>query len=770
MTKARIPAETKASQIPFPTMKDWHAVLALVLLVGIYFRDIIFQKFFLWEDFLYQFYPFRHFAAVSMAHGEIPLWNPYTFNGTPFQADIQSALFYLPNVLLTLFVSGDRLHFYWVELLTITHYALAGICMYYLARSFEIERIFALFSGIVFTFSGFMVTHAIHEVIICQVAWFPLVLLLFRKALLQRSLLHTILGGVVLGHALLAGFPQLTLYFCFFLLMFFLMEFVVAVRDEGFKPALSMILPAAGTIVFALALTGIQLLPTLELAPISQRAEISYAKSQEGALAVKQLITILVPKFFGSTHAQGSDYWGPGVYWAYWETCLYAGVVALAAMAFSFLLLRKNRYVAFFFGTILFALSFAVGDHFVLQKLFFYYVPGFDKFRNPGRMSLFFTMSIALLSGFGFQNLFRLGINETRKVVRVLAFLIAGGAIVLLIAYQGFLQPTENRAAFEQVHPLAVAETKAAAVLLAAACAVLYLSYKRKLTATIGVMLLLALQFADMHMFGFDQNNGTLSPEEYYSRTADLVSMLKSDGQKEYFRVNTRQGSAMLLDRNQGMIDRISLLEGYTPLSLQRVYPPARNWSGVCDLLNAKYRIVVDQQQRSMELGMSSTYVPRAFMVYEAAILADNGKISSFMTSDTFDPRKAVVLEEDPNFTADTAGMSGKWSANITSYGLNSLSLTVTTPVNGYLVLSEVYYPGWNAYVDGAVRKIYRADWNLRAIPVEAGNHKVDVKFEPESYHRGAMISLATVGLSAIGIVYSVMKRRKHPKPTPTAA
>src|SRR2546428_8142779 len=129
-------------------LKDWHAVLALTLMVTIFFRDILLQKAFFWEDFIYQYYPFRNFAAVSLKDGQLPLWNPYTFNGMPFQADIQTALFYVPNLLLTFFVSSGRLHFFWVELFIILHYIVAGVTMYYCAKSFGMQRPFALFSGL----------------------------------------------------------------------------------------------------------------------------------------------------------------------------------------------------------------------------------------------------------------------------------------------------------------------------------------------------------------------------------------------------------------------------------------------------------------------------------------------------------------------------------------------------------------------------------------------------------------------------------------------
>ena len=201
-----------------PDLKDWHAILCIFLLVAVFFRNILLEKAFFWEDFIYQYYPFRNFAAVSLSNGDLPLWNPYTFNGMPFQADIQTALFYIPNLLLTFFVSAGRLQFFWLEVVIILHYVIAGICMYYLARDLGVQRIFALFGGLVYALSGFMIMQVIHETFICQVAWVPLVVLLFRRSLLRKSIGYMIGAALVLGHGVLAGSPQFTLYI--FMLLF----------------------------------------------------------------------------------------------------------------------------------------------------------------------------------------------------------------------------------------------------------------------------------------------------------------------------------------------------------------------------------------------------------------------------------------------------------------------------------------------------------------------------------------------------------------------
>ncbi|HLF13700.1 MAG TPA: hypothetical protein VI932_02265, partial [Bacteroidota bacterium] len=323
---------------------EWQAHVLIGVLVLLFFRDILLRTSFFWEDFLYQYYAFRSFAATSLAGGELPLWNPYTFSGMPFQADIQSAIFYVPNLLLTLFAGGGRLDYWWVEVSIVLHFALAGSGMYFLGRSFGLERWYALFSALAYCFSGFMVGHLIHQGFIYQAAWFPLVFLTFRKALLGKSLSYAIVCGLLLGHSLLAGAPQITLYIVLFLFLYFLFELVSRLVSEGLKAALRVAVLAAVPIVLAVLVTAVQLLPTAELAPLSQRAEITYEKAAEGSFGITQFITFAVPKYFGASGAQGSGYQGPGEYWQYWETAGYIGVAALVFAVIAVFALRKNPF------------------------------------------------------------------------------------------------------------------------------------------------------------------------------------------------------------------------------------------------------------------------------------------------------------------------------------------------------------------------------------------------------------------------------------------
>jgi hypothetical protein len=287
---------------------------------------------------------------------------------------------------------------------------------------------------------------------------------LFHKALKEKSLRPMLIGGLILGHAVLAGYPQMSLYVYLFLLFFFLFELAGSWSANGWKGSARISTKAAGFIVIAFAVTAIQLLPTIELAPQSQRAEITYQKSQEGVLSPAQLVTLVIPKFFGQSSAQGNTYWGPGVYWAYWETCFYIGIGALVCTCLALFLIRRNRYVAFFFGITLFSLIFALGENFFIHKLFFYYMPGFDKFRNPGRISLLFSISAALLSGFGLQYLVQSGSAEFKKIRNILVGVALCGAVLTFAAYQGFLQPANNARGYEEISQVVTSESKMALI------------------------------------------------------------------------------------------------------------------------------------------------------------------------------------------------------------------------------------------------------------------------------------------------------------------
>ncbi len=743
---------------------DLQCIAILVVLVAIFFYRILSGQSYFWEDFIYQNYPFRSFAATSLAIGQMPLWNPYTFNGMPFLADIQTTVLYIPCLLLTLFVHNGSLNFYWLELLIILHFVLAGVGMFYLAQSFNIKKIPALFAGAAYMLSGYMIVHTIHQQNVTLVAWYPLIFLFFRKALSEQRWLYVFVCGLVLGHSILAGYPQLSLYLYFFLFLYFLFELLTTYRRKKIlsRPALTIMAKAASIIAISVALAMIQLLPTFELSDLSQRAQITFQKASEGSLAWSQLATFFLPKMFGTAGAGGFEYFGPGQYFYYWETCVYLGILPLLLTVLSIFLFKKNKYVAFFLGVAIFSLLFALGDNFFVSKMFYDFVPGFSKFRIPARMGIILTFSTSLLSASSLQYfMYEEKTRRERLMMRNVLIAVAGIGILLYgVALSGGFSTSIVNASFEQVKELVAKGIHPSFFILLLSTAALYHLIVKGSSIRLAGIGVVVLFFVDMFVFGGDQNNGTVNPSEYFKRRSDLVQFFKKDGEKELFRVNTRNPQGILpgWDRNQGMVDRIFMLEGYTPLALQRAYAPLATPDRMYDLLNVKYKTVTDPQTGNLSLVKHPTGLARVFFLYNVRVAKTEEELLHLIQSPEFDYRTTAVIEKEPGSHFSVPATQPAWDARITNYTNNEILVDAKTSHAGLLVLSEIFYPGWNAYVDGVEVEIYRTDFNLRGIFISAGEHTVAVKFEPSTFRNGMWISLSTLMVCCIGIVLSVRK------------
>jgi hypothetical protein len=745
-------------------LRDWKAVALFTGMTVLFFYRIILGEAWLWEDMLYFSYPVRVFAATSMAMGHLPLWNPYTFSGMPFLADIQTTVLYLPCVALALFVRDGGLNFYWLEIMVIAHYVLAGWAMYLLASSLDLKRAPALFAGATYMLSGFMITHAIHQQIITMVAWFPLITMLFRISLTQAGWRPAFLCALLLGHSTFAGYPQLSLFFHSFLFAYFLFLFWEAHRGRVLlsRPAFVFAAKAGMIVGLGLAVAAIQLLPTAELAALSQRAQITYEKSTEGSLAWPQLLTLFIPKLFGAAGAAGSNYWGPGTYWYFWETCIYPGILPLILMVISVLCVRKNPHAAFFWGVALLTLLFALGNSFFLHKLVLDYVPGFSKFRNPARAGVFFSFAGSLLSAFALQAMMNGEKNspESRRVRSVLLSVAGAGIALWAAVVTGMLDPVLGVPNNPVILQAMRKEAHWTLLLILLSAGALLALRANKGWLGRAALVLPVLFFIDMFVFGADQNTSSTNPSEYFHRADPLVRFIRNDMKNDLFRVNTRNQYGMIMDRNQGMVNRIFTLEGYTPLVLQRAIPPY-NDTQKFDLLNVKYRTSFDRQTGSLSLAPNPTYMGRAYFLYDVRVARTEEELAATFRDPTWNHATTAILEQDsPLHVAPPAG-GNHGNARVTAYNDNRLELEAASATEGILVLSEVFYPGWKAYVDGAETEILRTDYNLRGIAFPGGSHHVEFRFTPPPFVTGAWITGAALVVCLGGLAMPSLRKKR---------
>jgi hypothetical protein len=135
--------------------------------------------------------------------------------------------------------------------------------------------------------------------------------------------------------------------------------------------------------------------------------------------------------------------------------------------------------------------------------------------------------------------------------------------------------------------------------------------------------------------------------------------------------------------------------------------------------------------------------MPRAFVVPEAELLPSRAKVPEALAATDF--RQRVLLADWDGPSRPGGAAAAYREAEVMEYRSNRVTVRVGAGPAGYLVLADVWYPGWQCAVDGRPATLYRANYLFRAVELPEGEHTVVFSFEPQSYQRGRLISGAAL-------------------------
>ncbi|MGA9350519.1 MAG: YfhO family protein [Anaerolineae bacterium] len=736
-------------------------------------------------------YPLYHFASRSLRQGIIPLWNPYLYGGAPFAADNQSGLFYPVNLLF--FLLFPEVTYSTMELLAIFHFFLAGAFMYICLRSLSLRgaerrsnlppsmhvqrgdcfatlamtglsRSAALVGAIAFMFSDLFITHFGNLNMIAVAAWLPLIFLYYHRAVAEERPVMAVAAGVFLGIATLAGHVQITLFIVLALALYTL----YLGRRLLFHSLTRYLLPCY---LIAFCFAALALIPSYEMASHTVRAEMSYQEASQYSLPPVGLVGLLIPGFFGR---------GPASFWGPWDRVEvgYVGVLPLVLAALA-VLLRRDGLTRFFLLLAIISLLLAFGG-FAIPHGWLYLLPGFDKLRAPARFIYLLDFSLAALAALGLDALLRPlshGMRAVfRRLLKIAPWIWLGIAIIgLSLGYHAILTAQGKDATVYKRAVSAVNGLVFFLLILAASLAILYLRryrWGRRWALGSLAVVLIALDLFSMGAYtDLEHNDPTVGFQH-----PEAIEFLKSD--PGYYRIDTGTGVWDVWQPDASLLYGIFDVSGiWNPLQLADY---KRYWDAVglrglrssrlYDFANAKYVIghkdvpldwdkfvPVFDRDPQVNIYLNTKALPRAILVHQAVVVPDQESAFVTIQDPSFDPASSVVVEGGKPLPGSKGAReqgskkqeAGSESLDITAYRPNAIHLIAKTSTEAYLVLSEVYYPGWRAYVDGRAEPILRANYAFRAVYLEPGYHEVRLVFEPTSWKVGLGISVATwVGLA----------------------
>jgi hypothetical protein len=176
------------------------------------------------------------------------------------------------------------------------------------------------------------------------------------------------------------------------------------------------------------------------------------------------------------------------------------------------------------------------------------------------------------------------------------------------------------------------------------------------------------------------------------------------------------------------------------------------------DLLNVKYGIMHSDKFYHLR----QTFLPRAFMVSDYKTMTKEEVLKNIGRAD-FEPMKLVLLEEapkpKPTFSSGLVSKTSFKQVEITYYRPDRITLTTEAEEAGLLFLSEMYYPGWKALIDGGVEPIQRGDYLFRVIQVPSGRHEITFSFDPFSIKIGIGITIFTLFFLVAMTLYHFRKK-----------
>lgn len=696
-------------------------------------------------------YPSYLWIYSELAHGMLPLWNPYQLCGIPTLATLQPGVLYPPHILylvlntdLAMAISG------------LLHLALIGVAMLVLGLRLRLGLVPAVLAAVLVTLRGAQPGHILNPSMQEAGAWLGLGMLAVLDLTRGRSARGTLLLAIATAMSLLAGFPQFAVYSAYaWAFMLFTLLLLGRGPAEGTGSMRSSATARGGcwavscslaAIVLGAALAAVQLLPALELSAVGGR--------ERGLLPIDQMLPFGRAGFETPWRAMQSVLASrpalPGVSFSF-------GLVGLSLLPFA-LLDRARRTAVLAFGAlgILTALI-ALGPSTPIFDLYLL-LPEVGTFRNPWRILYVTDFCFAVIAAIGLQWLTQAawgraphGTAARRRRPALVGLVVSSVALAEIF----LATPNQSELPYDREHPLLSPYHQERDVLTRLAE-----RPDRVWTWMLGDMGDVSEKIASV--FGLrsisDTEIMTLRRQREYFSYLFWGELEPSARNRKGHTQSIFYGSYNILAPGvdvSALLERSRLVElaaaRYLLAPRSAIATPAVN-----RYLREKGLTPMDASDRQIVLFEDRRALPRVYLTHHVAPAPPPLELLAILSDAGFDPRVTSYVEAAPDALPALEPASAAESVRIVRDEPQLVEVEARLSAPGLLVLADSFYPGWVAKVDEEEVPILATNHLFRGVAVSAGEHRVTFHYRPRSVRLGGVISLAA------GVIVCILALRSR--------
>lgn len=708
------------------------AFVLFAVVAGFYWKLTLTKQFdWVWgPDVATQVLPWFQEQARYWGKGTIALWDPTMWAGQPFLGQAQPGTAYPLNwVLFALPLRHGYLRWDAVQWYFVAMRLMAVAFCYLLCRDLGRSRVASLLAGVIFGLGGYVGTSSWPQMVNGAV-WLPLVFLFLLRAVRTENVLgNAALSGMFLGIAWLSGHHQAPL----FITLAAAGAWLYFIFRSG---RLDWHFARAGAVAMLfMGLTGaLQILPAYEYGHLAKRwvgaadaitwnQPVPYAVHETYDLKPYELVGILFPYF--RTNADP-----------------FVGVAAVALAFLGLAICWRDPRVRLLAAMGLGGLVYALGHFSVFQGFLYGLVPELDKARVASTAVFIFQFGVAMLAAFGLD---QLGSSEPSPWPRRVMWTLLSFAMATLAVFEVML-----------INKLVVpsAETTVLVPFLAVGvAALLYASTHGGVSRTQAGVLMLLLVLMEL-----GNNTGSVissRTDDYRAKSlnemranADVAGFLKK--QPGFFRATVANDA---FQENWGEWHGIDMWQGYlasVTVNMILVEPwkfPARMLYGVAYTIADKPTPDGGQEVFAGASGMKvykhAEAFPRAWGVHQLRQARNADEGNQMINEDLAQFHNTAFLLEPPP-AVETC--SSPDTVDLQEHAPNRVRIQARMACKGMVVLSDTFFPGWHASIDGSSAPIYEVNQAMRGVVVPAGTHTLTFQYRPLSVIAGFLLTLAGVG------------------------